>query len=356
MNSSKSVFSNPFIKKRMLRLPDDSFISADKYIKEYVLPKMGEVNTVRLKSGKSVSFGQFINKYVFTICQRDYNGNFDRFYDHYVIDNVNDFFKKNKIDVQRIAKMPESNVYDMYDHYSVISKYIIYNDPVYTKKSVADIVGMVSKPIDYDRNNVADNLNLYFSRNTDKTISYNNRADTMLSYSSDNIVSGLSASFNKEPMTVAELENGKALISENGMHRYHLLRIHYLNELMKTSNESERNQLRNKYMIPVKMETIDLFKTYSNFLIALAAFPIHLSKNRDKQLHQTSDSVLYYNNEKYVFSDKQLLYFLRQNIDKMSGRSSTINKLCEYIPSFNEYINSYFPELVKEDNKKAFSI
>ena len=355
MSNLDSILSNPFVKRRILRLPDGGTISADKYIEKYVLPKIGDAETITLRKGKTISIKQFVNKYVFTVCQRDYKGNFDRLYNDYVADNINDFFRNNRVNFQRISKMPEARVYNIYNYYSVISKYIIYNDPVLTKKSVADIVGIVSEPVDYDASNIANNLGLYFSKSPNKVVNYNNRADTMLDYSSDNIISGLSSSFNKEPMVVTELENGGALISENGLHRYHLLRIHYLNELMRASSQSEKDMLRNKYMIPVKMETIDLFKTYSNFLLGLSDLPMHLTKRRNDRLQQTNDSIIHYNHKQYLFNDRQLVEFLRENLNRMEDRKSTINKLCECIPSFNKYINLYFPELVMaNENRRAF--
>lgn len=356
MEALKSFFVNPFVKKRILLLPDGSSISADQYIEKYVLPKIGDADTIFLRNGKNVSVNHFINKYVFSFCQTNYNGDFDKFYNEYVVDNINDFFKKNKIDVHEISKMAEAHVYNIYNYYSIISRYIIYNDPVFTKKSISDIVGIVSEPANYDSDNIVNNLNLYFSRNTDKIINYNNRADTMLAYSSDNIMAGLYSSFNKEPIVITELENGGALISENGMHRYHLLRLLYLNELLKTNTESERNALRNKYTIPVKMETIDLFKTYSNFLLGLSGLPIYLSKKRGEGSKQVGVSVLNYNNERYVVKDEKLIEFLRSNLNRIADRSSTVIKLCECIPSFHEYISLYFPELImeKKDDKKAF--
>ena len=355
MDGLNSIFSNPFIKKRLLQLPDGSSISADEYIDKYVLPKLGETDTIMLKTGKKVSMNQFINKYVFTICQRDFKGDFDKFYDNYVVDNVNDFFNNNGIDIETISKMSESHIYDMYDYYLVISRYIIYNDPEMSKKSIADIVGIASEPSNYDKDNVVNNLNLYFSKQTDKITNYNNRADNMLDYSSDNVISGLYSSFNKEPMVVVDMGNGDALISENGMHRYHVLRIHYLNELSKAKTEEDRERLREKYTVPVKMETIDLIKTYSNFLLGLSGLDIYLSKERDEELKQTGNSILTYKNKRYAITDNQLLDFLRKNLGLISDRGVTIRKLCDYIPSFNDYIHSYFPEFMQEkvDNRKA---
>ena len=353
--SNNSFSLNPFLKKRILRSSDGKFMPADEYIEKYVLPKIGDADTIMLKKGKQISVNQFINKYVITVCQRDYNGDFDRFYAACVVDNVNDFFRKNGIDIQKIAKMPESNIYNIYDYYSIISRYIIYNDPVLSKKSVADIVGIMSEPSDYDKSNVANNLSLYFSKNTDRVTSYSNRSDKMLEYTSSNIISGLYDSFNKEPMVVTELENKGALISENGLHRYHVLRTLYLNELRKVSNASEKKELRDKYTIPVKMETIDLFKTYSNFLLGLSGLPIHLTKARDKKMQQNGNSILHYDRKQYLFNDQQLIEFLRENINNLEDRKGIINKLCEYIPSFDKYINSYFPELViKNTDKKTF--
>ena len=224
-----------------------------------------------------------------------------------------------------------------------------------SKKSIADIVGIASEPSNYDKDNVVNNLNLYFSKQTDKITNYNNRADNMLDYSSDNVMSGLYSSFNKESMVVVDMGNGDTLISENGMHRYHVLRIHYLNELSKAKTEEDRERLREKYTVPVKMETIDLIKTYSNFLLGLSGLDIYLSKERDEELKQTGNSILTYKNKRYAITDNQLLDFLRKNLGLISDRGVTIRKLCDYIPSFNDYIHSYFPEFMQEkvDNRKA---
>jgi len=55
----------------------------------------------------------------------------------------------------------------------------------------------------------------------------------MLDYSSEEIIEKLSSSFNDEPICVQEIDKGKYAISTNGMHRYSVLRAHYLLELQR---------------------------------------------------------------------------------------------------------------------------
>lgn len=267
------------------------------------------------------------------------------------MDNLENFIVNNNIDIRKISELPESHVLDLHEINPIILRYAIYNDPVFSRKSISDIIGIATVPDNYDKSNIVNNLGLYFSKHTEKIVSYSNRSDTMLQYSDQDIVSGLYDSFSKEPMVVLELDNGKALVSENGVHRYHVLKTHYLNELSKANNQEDINNLNKKYTIPLKVETVDLIKTYSNFMLSLTGRPFHLSKERDNSLKQTNNAVLEVRGQQAVLNDQQLIEVIKLNLEKLADRTNIIKTYCEMIPSFNDYIKAYFPELVAERDK-----
>ena len=343
---------NPFLKKRVIELSNGNTVSVPQFIEEIVLPKFKDAEVVKLNNGKKVSLNTFINQYVLTYCLNEYNCDFNKFYSDYVDDNINRFFSENNINIDSISKLSESYVYNMNDINPIITKYAIYNDPVYSKMSVADIIGAVSESDDYDKNNIVNNLDLYFSRNDQRIVSYNNRSNGMLNYSKHNIVSGLYNSLRKEPIVVVKLDDGRALISTNGMHRYHLLRICYLDELSKTTNEQERQELNNKYTIPVKVETVDLIKTYSNYLLRLTGANFMLYMERNDKYEQTGNSILALGDGQHVLNDQQLLGVVKANLDRININSPMFQKCYEKIPSFNKYINLYFPEMLSTQEER----
>lgn len=70
----------------------------------------------------------------------------------------------------------------------------------------------------------------------DKNDGYHTRSLGMLDYTSEEIVPKLQNSFEVEPMILDEVDDGKYCISTNGMHRYTILRIHYLLDKLKKQN------------------------------------------------------------------------------------------------------------------------
>lgn len=340
----------------MINLSDGSIVSVDQYIEKFVLPIFKDVEIIRLKNGKEVSLNVFINQYVLTHCINEYNCDFDKFYSDYVNDNVNKFFYNNNMSIDELSKMAEARVYDMNDINPIVSRYGIYKDPVYSEISISDIIGFVSGPDDYDKNSIANNLDLYFSRFDSKIMSYSNRANGMLNYSKNNIISELYDSFRVEPIVVVKLENGKALVSENGMHRYHVLKLFYLDELSKINSDSDMKSLVEKYTIPVKEEKIDILKTYCNYLLKLTGANFDLSIERNDNLEQTGNSVLTMNNnKKFLLTDGQLLQVVKANLEKINNQSKMFLDCYENIPSFNSYIDTYFPELILGKNESKGS-
>lgn len=114
--------------------------------------------------------------------------------------------------------------------------------------------------------------------------------------------------------------------------------------------------LRDKYTIPVMNEKIDLFKTYSNFLISnmLGNENVVLSNEVDDKFHKTDNVVFDDGNSKRVFSDGDLYSYISDNIDRVSIDNNFFDDYYFNISSFNSYINTFFPELCKFCESKIF--
>lgn len=153
----------------------------------------------------------------------------------------------------------------------VIDKNGFYKNPQKEHICIADIIG--DNITGNETNNLLNELQSLFSEN--KGNKYNIRSNSMLKYTSENIIQGLSESFNREPISIAEVKKDKYIIKNNGRHRCALLKAHYLKELSKCKNEIDKQNLKSKYTIPAEVERLDIIKTYSKYLLKLAKNKFH---------------------------------------------------------------------------------
>lgn len=275
-------------------------------------------------------------------------------------DNIDKFMKMNGINVADISKFSDSRCLSILDINPLVHKYGIFKDKVPDNKSIADIVGIMNVSLNYDKTNVVNNLENYFSRSTPNANFcdlYDSRSNGMLNYSSSDIMKGLKLSFNSEPIVVGEIENGLCVITSNGLHRYHLLKVHYLNELVKYGNSSSNiKYLRDKYTIPVMNERVDLFKTYSNFLICnmFGNDNVVLSNEVDDKFHKTDDVIFDDGVSKKIFSDGDLYNYINDNIDRVNIDVNSFDYYYSNVSSFNSYINTFFLELCRNYDVKTF--
>lgn len=261
------------------------------------------------------------------------------------MDIVRNFIQSNNIDIDSISNMSSAYVYEMREINEIVSKYGIYRSSDVTAISVADIVGIFSLPVNYNKQNIVSNLDNYFKDTGEKIKTYSNRANSMLDYNKDNIISGLYETNKREPMEVILFDNGQALIADNGLHRYHVLRILYLSEFAYCTSEEEKETLRKKYVVPVKAKEIDYVKTYSNYMFNLIKPGIVLKPEYSDKLETTGRVVIPTGRGDAILTDEQLIDVLGQNIDKINTNSLTFQKWYNEIPSFQSYINSNFPML-----------
>lgn len=188
----------------------------------------------------------------------------------------------------------------------------------------------------------------------------------MLKYSSDEIIEKLYPSFKNEPIRILELDNGCRVISGNGLHRYTLLRILYINELKKVKGDKEKEELvKQKYSIPVEVTKVDLFKTYCQYIIKfIASDNTFLSNEYDKNYKNTGKVELYSKGKMTILDDEQLLNYTKKLMMNLPSYLkelliNDINMNCKFYASFKFFIETYFSEEInhlseKNSNKGRF--
>lgn len=215
--------------------------------------------------------------------------------------------------------------------------------------SIADIIGY-----DYTWRNQTNNLAANFSGFFSMGSSYQQRSISMLEYTSDEVIEGLSRSFKTEPIQILELDGGKKVVTDNGLHRYTVLRLHYINELSKIKgNKEKEEELRKKYTIPVRLTKVDLFKTYCQFLIKEASQDrVYVCNNYDSNFDRTGLVEVTEGNKRAILNDEELLEYTKYKIINMPSQMREWFNLrmvnySEQYESFKSFINTYLSKEIQ---------
>lgn len=272
-----------------------------------------------------------------------------------LVDNIEKFMTLNQIDKELIKHSIESKVLSIKDINPLAYYYGIYKDYIYSKVSIADIVGHQDSMI--NKNNILDNLEQYFPKNNnEKENSYTARSAGMLEYTTYDIIPNLERSFTKEYILVTELDNNKLFIAENGLHRYHLLRVLYLNEKLKNNTQVYTEFLKEKYTIPVKLKKLDFVKTYCHFLLHCLELEnnFELIKERNSNYEETGNIVIIYNNQIKTFTDEEFINLIKNNTNLITNNTiPLIKKYYETILSFRQFIDEHFNFLELNNKEKS---
>ena len=174
-------------------------------------------------------------------------------------DTVREFFKFLDVDPDAIASLEKSKIKNANSVNPILFNWAIYK-PGYPFKpiSIEDIVG-------HDRRtqgSLVYDLQNYFDRDGD---GYYKRSVSLLNINSEELMNKLANSFMGDPVHVNEYDENVYGIGSNGLHRFHVIKMHYLTELLRDP-QAER-ELRKKYTFPVKVTSLDFTKTYSSYLI-----------------------------------------------------------------------------------------
>ena len=245
---------------------------------------------------------------------------------------ISDFIEKRKININ---KLRDINVYTKKDINKIISDYGLYQNGVVLTVKVEDIIGKSRGKTQ----NILLELNDLFN---EKGNSYQKRSISMLEYDERNIIKKLKESFYKEPIVLNEIVKGKYIVGNNGMHRCNLLRCYYENELLKTEDERDIEQIKEEYTIKAIVENLDIIKTYTKLIFRLINKSIIIEQELNKKKKKTGKTVLIDENEiKYVLNDEELLNYLRKRINLIPKKEfdSIYSKLYLKDEYFKDYIN-----------------
>ena len=234
------------------------------------------------------------------------------------------FVERINIDFSKIDR----KIYREEEINEIVEKYEVQSEMVDTYVSLENVYGTCNNCV--KNYHFPEILDEYFDANGD---GYHSRSVGMLDYDGKTAIENLSKSFKSEPIILIEVDVNKHLVLINGMHRFLVLRLLYLNEKSKCQTQEDLDKLKLKYTIPVKTKKVDLLKTYCKFLIDLYQ-PI----NCMNKYYDSIEEITLQNNEKY--------YKVSQIID--------INKTEDFYLSeeeMSDYLNSYTNLSCQHDEK-----
>ena len=283
---------------------------------------------------------------------------------------VEEFIEKNGIDYDALKQTGQLKVQSESDiNYIIASNRIYKNSDEKIKISIADILGYNYNLRDLTGQDLLYNMSYFFDLNGS---GYQTRSVSMLDYSSDEIMERLMASFDREPIRIVEADKGgKYVIGDNGLHRFHVLKSHFLKEMLslKPDDIDGYETLKEKYTFNAMANELDFAKTYSTYLLKKIAYfkgesiP-DFQAELDQEYNYTGNLEITFSNngKKMVLNNQQLIKFVQERFDefvndksissqKKKDSLSLLMANYEMFDSFKEHCDKNLPEFVSLMNK-----
>lgn len=262
-------------------------------------------------------------------------------------ETVVNFLKSLNIDIKKFNFLEGAKVKRNSDVNPILSRYGIFNPSQEDMRvSINDVVGYDYRCMSLDTN-LLENLSWFFDRDGDN---YHSRSVSMLDIPQSQVMEQLNNSFKREPIYLIEVDKGKYNIGNNGMHRYHILKTHFLDELSKINPKDKEaiKTLQEKYSFDAKISEIDFVKSYSAFLLNLLDknLALEIYYNDDFELTDKTQLINYSKpEEKKVLTDEQLIevvnkkinYFLKTANRKEIKEFKEVVKNASQFESFKNY-------------------
>lgn len=257
-----------------------------------------------------------------------------------------DFVRSLNFDVQSFMENPDNDYKSLYNINPIIREYGIFDYLDEDRNiSIADLLGHDAS-INcgyYKGKNILYTFENFFQKNGD---GYHTRALGLLEYESgEQLLHELEKrNHDTRDMKISEIADGKYIISNNGLHRFTVLRFHYLLDCMKKEKSAE--ELRELYTIPVTITSkVNYKRTYCNYLIQIVNPNISYISFNDRDAKIT----IYYKSDdrKDVINEEILLNMAIQSVDMLDSYS--LPRLQFYynnIDSFHSFIDTYIPSLL----------
>ena len=270
-----------------------------------------------------------LNKFIYLLAQR-------------FSSTTMEFVRSLDFDLASFLANPDNNYQTSADINPIVGKYGVFDhlDEI-VEVSMADIVGH-DRSLDCRDKNILYTFENYFKLNGD---GYHIRSLGLLEYKSGSqLVAELKRRNNDTlDMRVREIEKGKYIISNNGLHRFTVLRFHYLLDSMK--KEKSDGELREIYKIPVNLDsTVNYMKTYCNYLIQKANYNIDwIAFSNDGLIR-----IYYINGERSdELPEEKLLPLARESAFLLDSYAlEEVLYYYKHYDSFKEFIDKYIPTLL----------
>lgn len=228
------------------------------------------------------------------------------------------FLKSLNIDVNKFKALEGATVKRGSDVNPIISRFVMFKpEKEYKIISINDVLGYDYRCMDLGTD-LLGNLSWFFDRDGDN---YHSRSVSMLDIPQEQVMSKLEPSFTKEPIYVVEVDKEKYNIGNNGMHRFHIMKTHFLDELSKL-NKNDKVAIKNlaeKYSFVANVSEIDYVKTYSAFMLKTLDNNLRIENHYDSN-YELTDKVNLINylkpDEEVVLTDEQLVQMVNKKLNK----------------------------------------
>ena len=256
--------------------------------------------------------------------------------------DIQRFFKRNNININQISINVDCRVYSEREVNEISAQCGVRQKQTLTEVGIADIVGYRE-----GRANIFLTMSEFFDSTGEV---YQTRSLGMLEYSTDEIMMRLGDSFEREPIIVDDIGGGKYVVSANGLHRYTILRAHYLNELEKCQgNKQKELRLKEKYFIPVKVNELDHIKTYSKFLLKKYDKDIiRIMSDWDENYRYTGKmDIRYSDGRNRILGDRELIDLVRKTMSQVPQQQA-FRDLGRYFKNaeFKQFVEQYLGEII----------
>lgn len=259
--------------------------------------------------------------------------------------DIQKFLERNNINVNQVSSNVDCQVYSEHQINEISERCAIRKEPKETEVCIADILGYRD-----GRANIFLTMGDFFDS---QGAGYHRRSIGMLEYSSDEIMWKLGDSLEREPIVIDDTGEGKYVISTNGLHRYTLLRVHYLSELEKCQGDPKKElRLREKYMIPVKIKELDHIKTYSKFLLTRYNPNIRSIRSEwDENYNLTGKiSIRYSDGKEIIVGDEELIDMVRDTMSQQQNFGD-LQRYFKY-NSFRNFAEQYLQGIIEISQTK----
>ena len=262
-----------------------------------------------------------------------------------------DFVRSFDFDIDAFLSDPNNDYMTTFKINPIIKSFGVF-DYIHAEDniSIADIVGHdgIINCDYYKGDNILYTFENFFEKNGD---GYHTRALGLLEYKSgEELLKELNRRNNDtRDMKVCKIEDGKYIMDGNGLHRYSVLRFHYLMDRAK--KEKSEEELREIYRIPVEVTSKTNYKkTYCNYLLQRAnpdISYISFDYREDKiTIDYKSDK------EREIINERELMDLTVEAVNNLElSTLIEIQNFYNRIDSFHSFVDMYVPNLVEKFNE-----